>query len=230
MHGCASGAERLLRADRPGGPSHGFWGPPEIHTIANGYRPKIWWLTPSFPGSEPAAEAAAFLAAASMVFADEPAYAAELLQHSRELYSFADTYRGTYTQSIPDVTPFYNSWSGYHDELCWAAAWLHRATGEQSYLDRAEAHFDDASPDQARAQSWDGKITGVAVLLAASTVDRNTSTTSRASTTLRGGIPTRPVVCPGGPVGIAAAANTSFIAFAYAELVGDGRTAGTGLR
>ena len=209
-----------------GGPSHGFWGPPEIHTIANGYRPKIWWLTPSFPGSEPAAEAAAFLAAASMVFADEPAYAAELLQHSRELYSFADTYRGTYTQSIPDVTPFYNSWSGYHDELCWAAAWLHRATGEQSYLDRAEAHFDDASPDQAWAQSWDGKINGAAVLLAASTGRQEYIDYVEGHLDYwlpGGGI----AYSPGGLAwldrwgSLRYAANTSFIAFAYAELVGD---------
>tara|TARA_B100001059_G_scaffold173662_1_gene173873 strand:+ start:5965 stop:8757 length:2793 start_codon:yes stop_codon:yes gene_type:complete len=209
-----------------GNASHGFWGPAEVHTIANGYRPKIWWLSPEHPGSEPAAEAAAFLAAASMLFSDEPAYAAELLQHARELYSFADTHRGNYTDSIPEVASFYNSWSGYHDELTWAAAWLHRATGEQDYLDRAEAHYDQAGPDQAWAQTWDGKINGAAVLLASLTGRQKYIDYVEGHLGYwmpGGGI----AYTPGGLSwldqwgSLRYAANTSFIAFAYAELVGD---------
>ena len=129
-----------------GGPSHAFWGAPEIHTQAVGYEPKIWWLNPANPGSEPVAEAAAFLAAASMFFqTDDQAYAAMLLQHARELYDFANTSRGTYTASIPDVAAFYDSFSGYMDELAWSASWLYRATGEASYLAEAESHYAAAS-------------------------------------------------------------------------------------
>jgi hypothetical protein len=210
-----------------GGPSHGFWGPPEVHTQANGYRPKIWWLDTDHPGSEPSAEAAAFLSAASMVFeSDEPTYAAILREHSRTLYSFADEHRGNYTDSIPDAAAFYNSWSGYHDELTWAAIWLHRATGEEAFLDRAKGHYDDANLDTHWAQSWDGKINGAAVLLAATTGEQRykTDAENHLSYWLPGG---GIAYTPGGLAwlntwgSLRYAANTSFIAFAYAQLVGD---------
>lgn len=210
-----------------GGPSHAFWGPAEIHTAATGYKPVIWWLSPDYPGSEPAAEAAAFLAASSMVFAeDEPAYAETLLQHARQLYSFADTYRGKYTESIPDVTPFYNSWSGYHDELAWAATWLYRATDESDYLARAESHYLDASPDPAWAQSWDGKINGAAVLLASLTGKQSYRDYVEGHLDYwlpGGGIS----YTPGGLAwldtwgSLRYAANTAFIAFVYSAMVGD---------
>ena len=46
------------------------------------------------------------------------------LSHARQLFEFADNYRGAYTGGIPDAANYYNSWSGYQDELIWAAAWL----------------------------------------------------------------------------------------------------------
>ncbi|MBG79622.1 MAG: hypothetical protein CMJ39_02785 [Phycisphaerae bacterium] len=210
-----------------GADSHAFWGPPEIHTEAHGYRPKIWWLSPEYPGSEPAAESAAFLAAASMLFGvDDPIYAAELIQHARELYNFADTYRGSYTASIPDATSFYNSWSGYHDELCWAAAWLHRATGEQQYLDRAESHYQQAGADPNWAHSWDGKINGAAVLLASLTGKQQYR--DYAEQHLEFWMPGGGIAYSDGGLAwldtwgsLRYAANAAFIAFAYAELVGD---------
>ena len=210
-----------------GGPSHGFWGPPEIHTQADGYRPKIWWLTPDNPGSEPAGEAAAFLAASSMLFAEQDeAYAATLLQHARELYSFANTYQGTYIDSIPGVASFYNSFSGYKDELAWAAAWLYRATGEPTYLEDARLHFANASPDPNWSQSWDGKINGAACLLAALTGEAQY--TQAIETHLSHWQPGGGISYTSGGLAwldtwgsLRYAANTSFIAFAYAEMVGD---------
>jgi hypothetical protein len=209
-----------------GGPSHGFWGAPEVHTEADGYRPKIWWLTPENPGSEPAGEAAAFLAAASMLFEEgDPTYAATLLQHARELYSFANTYQGTYTESIPGIASSYNS-SGYKDELAWAATWLYRASGESTYLEDARTHFAAASPDPYWSQSWDGKINGTACLLAALTGEaqyRQAVETHLEHWQPGGGIS----YTSGGLAwlntwgSLRYAANTSFIAFAYAEMVGD---------
>ena len=210
-----------------GNESHGFWGAPEVHTAADGYRPKIWWLSPDYPGSEPAAEAAAFLASASIIFKESDLeYSATLLQHARQLYSFADTYRGKYTASIPEVASFYNSWSGYHDELCWASAWLYRATGEQDYLDRSEVHYSEASPDPNWSQSWDGKINGSAVLLAALTgkqIYRNYVEQHLGYFMPGGGIS----YSPGGLAwldqwgSLRYASNTAFMAFAYVQLVGD---------
>lgn len=210
-----------------GGPSHAFWGPPEIHELATGYAPKIWWLNPEHPGSEPAAEAAAFLAALTMLLAeDDPNYAAQTLEHARQLYAFANEHRGRYVDSIPDAVPFYNSWSGYFDELAWAAAWLHRATGEPSFLSEAESHYEMAAPDPLWSQSWDGKINGAAVLLHHLT--GRGSYREDAERHLDHWLPGGGIAyTPGGLAwldtwgSLRYAANTAFLAFAHAELNGD---------
>ncbi|KMZ65373.1 endo-beta-1,4-glucanase, family GH9 [Zostera marina] len=120
------------------------------------------------PGSDVAAETAAALASASMVFKPtDPSYSDSLLKHSRQLFTFADTYRGSYSVSIPETRYYYNS-SDYHDELLWAAAWLYHATGERSYisyvtLENGKAYASWGSPTWF---SWDDKRAGTQVLLA----------------------------------------------------------------
>ncbi|MEM9553289.1 MAG: glycoside hydrolase family 9 protein [Acidobacteriota bacterium] len=158
-----------------GGPDHAWWGPAEVLPMA---RPS-YAVTASCPGSDLAGETAAALAAISMVFeASDPPYAAELLSHAEELYAFAyadgdDSRRGRYTDCITDASSFYNSWSGYVDELVWSALWLHRATGDPLYLDRAEAGYADLSTEPQQpiksyrwTHAWDDKSYGSYVLLA----------------------------------------------------------------
>ena len=60
-------------------------------------------ITSSGPGSDLAGETAAALAAASMVYKDmgENSMADECISHARDLFEFADTYRGKYTDTIP---------------------------------------------------------------------------------------------------------------------------------
>ena len=60
------------------------------------------------------------------------------------------------------------SWSGYVDELIWSAAWLFKATGKSSYLEKAEALWVDKSYGEF---SWDDKTAGGNVLLAQLTGD-----------------------------------------------------------
>lgn len=99
---------------------HAFWGAPEAMSMA---RPSFK-IDAQKPGSDLAGKSAAALAAASMAFRPtDPTYANTLLTHARQLYSFADTYRGKYSDSITDAAGYYNSYSGYMDELAWAAAW-----------------------------------------------------------------------------------------------------------
>ena len=84
-------------------------------------------ITEQKPGSELAAETAAAMAAASIAFqSSDIGYSMRLLQHAAELYEFADKHRGVYSDSIPNAAGFYRSFSGYKDELVWAAAWLYR--------------------------------------------------------------------------------------------------------
>jgi endoglucanase len=122
-----------------GDADHAFWGRPEDMNMA---RPSFK-VDAANPGSDVAAGTASALASASMLFRGvDDAYADKLLTNAEQLFEFADTYRGKYSDSIPKASPFYTSFSGYADELAEGAAWLYKATGEQKYLDRAEEIFD----------------------------------------------------------------------------------------
>nr|BAD45673.1 putative endo-beta-1,4-glucanase precursor [Oryza sativa Japonica Group]BAG89468.1 unnamed protein product [Oryza sativa Japonica Group] len=121
------------------------------------------------PGSDVAGETAAAMAAASIVFRQSnPHYSHLLLHHAQQLFEFADTYRGKYDSSIAEVKSYYASVSGYHDELLWAALWLHRATGRAAYLDYAVDNADEfGGTGWAITEfSWDVKYAGVQILAA----------------------------------------------------------------
>ena len=146
---------------------HGYWGRPEEMTMA---RP-AWKITTARPGSDLAAETAAAMAAGSIAFQQtDPKYAATLLQHAEELYEFADTYRGKYSDAIPNAQSFYNSWSGFNDELVWGAAWLYRATKKAEYLNKAEQYYQQFGMNSVPQEfSWDDKKAGAQLLLAKET-------------------------------------------------------------
>lgn len=152
-----------------GNADHQWWGPAEVMPMA---RP-AYKIDASCPGSDLAGESAAAMAAASMVFTDDPAYRNTLLTHARQLYTFADQRRGKYSDCITDAANFYRSWSGYNDELVWGAIWLYRATGDASYLAKAEAEYVNLANEQQTTTksyrwtiAWDDKSYGAYVLLA----------------------------------------------------------------
>jgi len=153
-----------------GGTDHAWWGPAEVMPMA---RP-AYRIDASCGGSDLAGETAAAMAASSIVFRPtDAAYANTLLSHARQLYSFADTVRRKYTDCITDASSYYNSWSGYNDELVWGAIWLYRATNEASYLAKAESYYANLSNEpQSSTKSykwtiaWDDKSYGCYVLLA----------------------------------------------------------------
>jgi endoglucanase len=155
---------------------HALWSAPEVQTIS---RPAMA-VTPSKPGSDVAAGSAAALASASVLFRQNgnTAYADTLLNRAESLYRFADTYRGRYSDSITETRDYYNSFSGYMDELSYGAAWLARAR---------EAAGGDGSAWRTKALdlyrnqvgglgrgwtlNWDDVSYGAAVLLAQDTRD-----------------------------------------------------------
>ena len=64
----------------------------------------------------------------------------------------------------------YRSWSGYNDELVWGALWLHKATGDASYLTKAQNYYNQFGlKGQSGVFSWDDKVSGAKVLLAQAT-------------------------------------------------------------
>ncbi|KAF2325138.1 hypothetical protein GH714_023026 [Hevea brasiliensis] len=120
------------------------------------------------PGSDVAAETAAALAAASLVFRrSDPTYSKLLVRRAIRVFQFADKYRGAYSNGLKkNVCPFYCSYSGYEDELLWGAAWLHKATKNPTYLNYIQvngqtlgaAEFDNTF-------GWDNKHVGARILL-----------------------------------------------------------------
>nr|ADB82658.1 endo-beta-1,4-glucanase [Odontotermes formosanus] len=142
---------------------HSYWGRPEDMTMS---RP-AFKIDASNPGSDLAGETAAALAAASIVFkAVDPSYSNDLLTHAKQLFDFANNYRGKYSDSITDANSYYTSYD-YRDELVWAAAWLYRATNDITYLNTAESlHNQFGLQDWNGGFSWDAKVSGVQLLLA----------------------------------------------------------------
>lgn len=142
---------------------HKCWERPEVMTEK---RP-LTQINTSTPGTEVAAETAAAMASASLVFKKADAtYSSTLLKHAQQLFTFADKYRDFYSVTIPEVAKYYNS-TGYRDELLWAASWLYHATGDNSYI-----HYVTQANGKAFAQwgsptwfSWDNKLAGTQVLL-----------------------------------------------------------------
>ncbi|CAN4083417.1 unnamed protein product [Withania somnifera] len=141
---------------------HTCWERPEEMTEK---RP-LTQVNASHPGSEVAAESAAAMAAASLVFKSiDSAYSGILLKHAKQLFTFADTYKGFYSISIPGVQNFYNS-TGFGDELLWAAAWIYHATGDKSYLNYVSTNGNAfANWGYPSWFSWENKLAGVQVLL-----------------------------------------------------------------
>ena len=155
-----------------GGLDHAFWGPAE--SVEYQMKRPAYKIDAAHPGADLAGEAAAALAACCIIFKEsDAAYSQKLLAHAKKLYAFADTYRGKYPDAISDAQGYYNSFSGYKDELVWGACWLYQATQDAAYLQKAEQYYDSLAtePQMTEKQfkwtiAWDDKSFGCYVLLA----------------------------------------------------------------
>ena len=150
---------------------HALWSAPEVQTIP---RPAMA-VTPDKPGSDVSAASAAALASASVLFRQQgnQPYADTLLEHAESLFTFADRYRGKYSDAITGVQSFYNSWSGYSDELAYGAAWLARAmeasgADGSGYRSMAQElyHQSIGGLNNGWTHNWDDASYATAVLLA----------------------------------------------------------------
>ncbi|KAH0875881.1 hypothetical protein HID58_073243 [Brassica napus] len=135
----------------------------------------VYSVSPSNPGSDVAAETAAALAAASMVFKEvDSAYSLLLLATAKNVMQFAIQYRGSYSDSLSSsVCPFYCSYSGYKDELMWGAAWLLKATDDSNYKNFIQSLGGGDHPD---IFNWDNKYAGAYVLLSQQALVNNDNT------------------------------------------------------
>eukprot|EP00253_Pinus_taeda_P027911 PITA_27911 len=151
---------------------HQCWERPEdMDTPRNVYK-----VDTQHPGSDVAAETAAALAAASIVFrTTDSSYSQQLLQTAIRVFDFADKYRGSYSDSLNSaVCPFYCSYSGYQDELLWGAACLLEASNSVSYFNYIQSNGPSlGADDNGNLFSWDQKHAGVRILLSKEVLLRN---------------------------------------------------------
>ncbi|KAK4779827.1 hypothetical protein SAY87_015933 [Trapa incisa] len=143
---------------------HACWERPEdMDTPRNVYK-----VDKNSPGSDVAAETAAALAAASLVFRrSDPSYSRLLVRRSLRVFQFADMYRGPYSNGLKKVVcPFYCSYSGYEDELLWGAAWLFKATRNPIFLKYIQINGQTlGAGEYDNTFGWDNKHVGARILL-----------------------------------------------------------------
>ncbi|KAL0384030.1 UNVERIFIED_CONTAM: Endoglucanase 24 [Sesamum radiatum] len=145
---------------------HNCWERPEDMDTAR----TVYTVDAPNPASDVAGETAAALAASSIAFrSSDPGYAETLFRTATRVFEFADSYRGAYSDNsnIRDgVCPFYCDFDGYQDELLWGAAWLRRASQDNSYLDYLQNNGKTlGADDNINEFGWDNKHAGLNVLV-----------------------------------------------------------------
>ncbi len=186
-------------------------------------------IDPNNPGTDLAAQTAASLAAASIVFrAKDPGYADTLLTNAKQLFTFAETHLGKYSDSVPQAANYYNSGSSFYDELAWGAAWLKKATNDNTYLTKAENYYQTLSNRGWSlgqwTHTWSDNEYGTAVLLSQITnkAQYKTSVEGWLNGWVKGTIPK---YTPGGLAHISQwgslknSASASFLALVYGDTV-----------
>lgn len=166
---CHPSEEKYFYQVGDGNADHGWWGPCECVEYQMN-RPS-YFVDAQNPGSAVTGETAASLAVCSILFKDiDPAFSETCLSHAKSLYAFADKYKSD--AGYTAANGFYNSWSGFYDELSWAAVWLYRATGDASYLSKAKEYYPKANQDFNWSLCWDDVHIGAAVLLSQETGEK----------------------------------------------------------
>jgi len=136
-----------------------------------------FYVDATHPGTDLAGDTVAALTAASMAFqSSDPTYASQLLSAAKTIYQTLVNVsnKGKYSDNMgrlvngawskADITSYYNSWSGYNDEVAWSSMWLYRATNDPTYIPIAEQYI--TFGNTAATQSWDDKSYGTYLLMA----------------------------------------------------------------
>ncbi len=197
---------------------HSLWGPPQD---LNMNRP-TYTCDANNKCSEVAGEMSAALAGGYLIFKDsDPEYAKKLLDAAEGLYKYATTYEGN--NGYTAANGFYSSYSGYNDELAWAATWLYKATDDSKYLSDAESYYSKTNPS-GWALTWDNPGNANSVLLYELTGDskyaqkaeENIDNAIHNQKRTQGGL-----VFYDGWGSLRYAANEAFVALSYAKLLPD---------
>ena len=150
-----------------GNSDHGWWGPCEV--VETQMKRPSYKVDLNNGGSTVTAGTAASLAACAVVFRDtDKAYSDKCIKHAKELLAYAEKVQSD--AGYTAANGFYQSYSGFRDEISFAAYWLYKATEDASYLQKSRDYFSEG--DDGWALCWDDKSWGTAVLLAKETGGR----------------------------------------------------------
>lgn len=149
-----------------------------VYQIGDGHKDHSWWgpaeviekemTRPAYTtnASCVTAETAAALAIGAKLFNDST-----YLKHAKSLFALADSVKSD--SGYTAANGFYDSWSGFWDELIWAAVWLYIATGDEAYLKKAESYVGNLSKEGQTdkigykwAHAWDDVRYGALLMLA----------------------------------------------------------------
>jgi endoglucanase len=206
-----------------GGADHAWWGPAEM--LEKKMRRPYYTCT----ASNVTGGTAAALAIGYLLYKDN-AY----LTHAKNLFKMADAAQSE--NGYTAAAGYYTSYSGFWDELIWAAAWLYLATGEEPYLTKAEAYVDNLKKEGQTdyiaykwAHAWDDVHAGALLLLTQITGKQKYHDFMRMhldywAVGFKG---EKIKYTPGGLAwldtwgSLRYACNTAFLAFVYADLITD---------
>jgi endoglucanase len=121
-------------------------------------------------GTDAVAISAAALASASYLFRNnlnDTNYADVLLNNAASLFDLADTAqpRQVYTASLPVLAEYYAT-NNYTSQLAYAALWMYKASGNETYKTMASNYFDqfNLAAQPVGIMDWSDQTNGVFVL------------------------------------------------------------------
>jgi len=147
---------------------HKWWGAAELVELEMGKRPSY-----TCSASCVTAEMSAALAAGSAALKDSK-NKKEYLKYAEHYFDIAWKTRSD--DSYTAAKGFYDSWSGFWDELFWASNWLYIATGDKNYLKKAEECIPELGRENQSDElkftwgmCWDDVMQGAMLLYAQNT-------------------------------------------------------------
>jgi len=153
-----------------GGADHKWWGSAELIELEM-ERPYYTCKASCVTG-----EMAAALASGALALGEDDENYDYYIEHAKNLFEIADTTRSD--EDYTEANGYYNSWSGFWDELFWSANWLYMATGDEYYLDKATSYIPNLNKmnqstelSYSWAHCWDDVTQGAMLLYAMNTGD-----------------------------------------------------------
>lgn len=145
--GCDLGGGEMIGTIGDPGMDHNTWCSAEVYLRKHYLKMGNWERDyDTIKNSTVAALSAAALAQGYMIWGDE-----NYLKHAKDLFEGADKIRST--KDIGAMSGMYNT-STWIDDCMYAACWMYKATGDESYLKKIESDYIPQFPLESQSTNW----------------------------------------------------------------------------